>query len=218
MTNTNQTLPPHGPHGPTRSTVADERDFASLVSTSLAATRKSAEAWRTGASALITLVTAGLFIKGPSDAAKLSFAGRSLLTFFLGLGLACALFGLWQILKAAAGTPALQTFPELVETYGSVKGAEVGAANKAANQLKVGRNGIALSLALFLFGIVSWWWVAPGPETGLRIIVTVDDIKICGELQSADEQTIVVRVAGHKDPKVISFANVDNLAIVGTCG
>lgn len=206
------------PKGPTRSTVADERDFSTLVNTSLAATRKSAEAWRTGASALITLVTAGLFIKGPSDAAKLSNGGRTVVTIFLGFGLACALFGLWQILKAAAGTPSLQTFPQLIETYGSVKAAEVGAANGAAKQLKRGRVGIAVSLALFLFGIMSWWWVAPVPETQFRIIVTVDDVRICGELQSADEQTIVVKVAGHKNPREISFADVDNLAIVGTCG
>lgn len=206
------------PSAPTPSKLADARDFAVLVDTSLTETRKSAEAWRTGASALITLVTAGLFIKGPDDVAKLTTVERGFVTGFFGVGLACALAGLWQILNAAAGTPGRATLSGLVDAYDSIKGASVAAANEAAEQIKVGRLWIVRSLVLLLIGIVLWWWVAPTPGTELRIIVTVDNSTICGELQSADEQTIVVKVAGHKDPKEISFANVDNLTIVGTCG
>lgn len=202
---------------PTPLEMVDVSDFATLVDTSLADTQRSAEAWRIGATALFGLVTASIFIKGPSDAAKLTTAERSLLTAVLGVGLAIALIGLWQILTAAAGTPKLRTLPQIVATYPSVKAAEVATASEAAKRLKVGRICIALSLILTLSGMVLWWWVAPTPNAEPHIIVTFDNVKICGKLKSADEQTVIVMIAGHKNSTEIPFANVDNLAIVGTC-
>jgi hypothetical protein len=154
------TMPSQPPAAPSAGEVANERDFRKLVDGSLEATRKSAEAWRTGAAALVTLLTAGLFIKGPEEASELSTSWRGVLTAAFGIGMICALGGLWEILKAAAGTPEVSEYDEIVKQYGSIKGAEISAAREAAGQIEMGRNLIITALVALLLGLGLWWWAS----------------------------------------------------------
>lgn len=209
-------IPPAPPPAPSAGAVANERDFRKLVDGSLATTQKSAEAWRTGAAALVALLTAGLFIKGPEEASELSTGWRALLTGVFGLGMTCALGGLWEMLKAAAGTPAAAEFEDLVDNYGSIKGAEIYAADQAAKHIETGRNLIITALVVLLAGLGLWWW-APVEQPKAVVKVTVGDEVICGSLSSGDEQTLVVKVDGRKNPVEIAFDTVDNLHTASSC-
>lgn len=206
---------PPKPSPPTLSDLADKHDFELLARDSLTKTRASAEAWRTGAAALITLVTAGLFIKGPEDVAKLDSDARLALTVILGLGLAVAIIGLWKMLGAAAGTPKVTTLPAMVEEFGSVKGAQIAAADKAATQLKWGQRFVVVALALLITGLGVWWWSSPAPKH--QVIVTEGNKTYCGELQSGDQQTLVIKVDGEKKNREIALGDIENLSVKDEC-
>ncbi|MDQ3152790.1 MAG: plasmid pRiA4b ORF-3 family protein [Actinomycetota bacterium] len=71
---------------------------------SLPAVRASAEAWRSGLTAFLTLVTTEVIIKGRDTTAGLPTSWRVLVTVLIGGGLALAVAGLWRVLAAQAGT------------------------------------------------------------------------------------------------------------------
>ena len=92
-------------HPPSLSDIADKEAFAAMVQSSIIDVRASAEKWRTGMAALVSLVTAGLLLKGPESTKGLSTCWRVAVSVLLIGGLALAITGLWRALTAAAGTP-----------------------------------------------------------------------------------------------------------------
>ncbi|WP_419993809.1 hypothetical protein [Streptomyces boninensis] len=151
------------PRRPTRApTAADlaERDaFRAMSAASLDAVRSSAEAWRNGLSAFVTLVTTGVVIKGRDTTSVLSTGWKAALTVLIGGGLLAALLGLWQALAAQAGTrPRATTLGAVLDRYGSVAAYQVALAAAAARRLRRAQYLVALALALLLAGIVVTWW------------------------------------------------------------
>ena len=82
---------------------ADREAFDALVKESLPAVRSMAAAWRTGLTALITLVTTGIILTGRTDTTALTLPWRIAVTLAIGAGLALAIVGLWHALAAEVG-------------------------------------------------------------------------------------------------------------------
>jgi hypothetical protein len=169
----------------------DERDrYAKLTAGSVDTVRGSAQTWRTGLTAFITLVTTGVVIKGRDTTAGLTTGWRALLTILIGGGLLLAVVGLWQALAAEAGTdPKKQTLQDIRAAHGTLTTYEVHLAASAARRLQWGRRAVAGAVLFLLAGIAATWWApAAAPSPPAHITVTHRHAITCGTLQSVGEE------------------------------
>ncbi|MEV7094526.1 hypothetical protein AB0M80_17000 [Amycolatopsis sp. NPDC051045] len=209
---------PEGP--PSEADLAEREAFNALVHESLTSVRSSAETWRNGLTAFITLVTTGIVIKGRESTSLLEVGWRVAVTAFLGVGLACAVLGLWQTLAAQAGTRAGTVhLTEVLRDYGSVAAYSVALAAAAARRMRRARILVGVALSFLLSGIVANWWAPTAPAVPPAYLqVTSDQTTACGVLQSADGGEIVLKVDGAAVPVIIPVKGIANLKVVSRCG
>lgn len=194
--------------------------FTKLAANSLADVRMSADKWRTGLAALVTLVTGGLLIKGPSAASELTTEWRVVLTVLAGGGLACAMYGLWCALRAAAGVPRRQDFQQTIDSYQSVLIYELAQADRAAASLRRARIALIVALPLLGAAVIAWWWSGTKPSSPpafLEIDLPAPEAPLCGVLKSADNEHLRIQVAGEEYPRMISFARIRNMHLKTNC-
>lgn len=201
---------------PTPSDLAERDAFAALVNDSLPMIRASAETWRNGLAAFITLVTAGVAISGRDTTADLPWHWRVIVASFTLGGLLIAVFGLWQALGARAGaTAGKQTFREVQDIYGSVAAYKVSLAITAARRLSIARRAVAVALTLILVGICTAW-LAPtraAQPTG-ALHVDPHETATYGTLVSEDSQYLRLTVKGCNDSPVIAQSEATNVTVV----
>ena len=184
----------------------DERDrYAKLTAESIATVRGSAQTWRTGLTAFITLVTTGVVIKGRDTTAGLTTGWRALLTILIGGGLLLAVVGLWQALAAEAGTdPKKQTLQDIRAAHGTLTAYEVHLAASAARRLQWGRRAVAGAVLLLLAGIAAAWWApATAPSPTAYITVTHRHTITSGTLQPAGEEVRDNGLRCLRDPRAL---------------
>ncbi|MEI7031867.1 hypothetical protein [Streptomyces pratensis] len=147
---------------PTQTDLADRDRFQALVRESLPSVRASAEAWRNGLAAFVTLIGTAVVIKGRTTTVDLPPLWRLAVTVLIGGGLALAVTGLWHALAAQSGTkPLAVTLADIQREYGSVDAFELATAIRAARRLTLARRAVALALACLFIGTALTWW-APG--------------------------------------------------------
>ncbi|MFY1695418.1 MULTISPECIES: hypothetical protein [unclassified Solwaraspora] len=115
---------------------AERAAFAQLARESLPAVRASAQSWRNGLTALVSLAAAGVFVQGRSATADLTTTWRGVVTVLIGGGLVAAGVGLWYALAAEAGGRAAPlTLTDIHARHASVEAYQVALANRAAGRL-----------------------------------------------------------------------------------
>jgi len=173
----------------------------------------------TGLSAFLTLVTTGVIIKGRDTTAGLSTSWRVLVTVLIGGGLALAVAGLWRVLAAQAGTRyRLSTRRDISRTYGTVEAYQIAVADRAIDDLDVGRRLVIAALALLLIGVGVTWWAPLAPiDPPAYLKVTYHNTSACGVLRSADNGQIRLAVTGNHDAIIIPLTQIINLTVVATC-
>jgi hypothetical protein len=198
---------------------ADREAFDALAKEALPSVRSMAAAWRTGLTALITLVTTGIILKGRTDTTSLALPWRIAVTLAIGAGLALAILGLWHALAAEAGARArLHTLDDIRADYASVQAYQVGQAAAAGRRLQTARTVAAAALGLLLAGVLLTWWAPTAPASPPAYLkVTRPGGTACGTLQSADGGVLRLTVAGAHQPVAIPLTTVTNLAITPTC-
>jgi hypothetical protein len=178
-----------------------------------------AAAWRTGLTALITLVTTGIILKGRTDTTNLTFPWRIAVTLAIGAGLGLAIVGLWHALAAEVGARTRRnTLDDIRARYASVQAYQVGQAAAAGRRLQTARTLVAIALGLLLTGVLLTWW-APVPPTKppAYLKVTRTGGTICGILASADGGILRLTVAGVHGAVTVPLTTVTNLAVTPTC-
>jgi hypothetical protein len=198
----------------------EERDrFARLTAGSLATVRASAQTWRNGLAAFITLVTTGIVIKGRDTTTDLPTGWRVLITVLIGGGLALAVIGLWQALAAEAGTdPKTQTLEDIRATHGSLDAYQVTLAANAAHRLQWGRRAVAAALIFFLAGIaVTWWAPSAVPSPPAYITVTYGHAVTCGTPVTGSRGQLRVIPYGSRRPITVSFSQITSLTDTASC-
>jgi hypothetical protein len=205
---------------PTDADLAERDAFKALTDESLPAVRSSAETWRNGLTAFITLVTTGVVIKGRDTSSAIDVGWRVVVTVLIGVGLASAVVGLWQTLAAQAGTrSATVTLAEIRSRHGSVAAYKVALAATAARRMRRARAFVGLALTLLLGGIaVSWWAPAAAVDPPGYLRVTYDRTSSCGELLSADGGQLRLKIDGADKPLVVPSTRITNLKVVAKCG
>lgn len=173
--------------------------------------------WRTGLSAFVTLVTGGLLIKGPQAAQDLSVGWRTAISLLAGLGLAAAVCGLWQALRAAAGMPTRVNLQAVVTEFGGVRQFEVVSARKAADALRWARVLVGSALVLLGATVIVWWWAPTSPTHLISVEQANDQPTLCGSLVSADDQVVRLQRSGVSKLDEIPFARITNLRVVDSC-
>ena len=117
-----------------------------------------AAAWRTGLTALITLVTTGVILTGRIATTTLTLPWRIMVTLAIGGGLAVAIVGLWHALAAEVGARTrLHTLDDIRARYASVQAYQVGQAAAAGRRLHAARTLVATALGLLLAGVLLTW-------------------------------------------------------------
>jgi len=205
---------------PSQGSLAERDAFTALARQSLPAVRASAEAWRNGLTAFLTLVTTGVIIKGRDTTAGLPTSWRVLVTVLIGGGLTLAVAGLWRVLAAQAGTRyRLSTRQDIRHLYGTVDAYQVAVADRASDDLDTGRRLVVAALAFLLIGVGVSWWAPPAPtHPPAYLKVVYQNTSACGALRSADNGQIRLTVAGNHDPIVIPLTQITNLTVVAACG
>lgn len=198
---------------------ADQAAFDALVKDSVASVRSMATAWRTGLTALITLVTTGIIITGRTDVTALTLRWRIWVTAAIGGGLALALAGLWLALVAEVGARVrLQTLDDIRADYASVQAYMVGQAAAAGQRLQAARTLVGIALALLVGGVLLTWWAPAAPATPPAYVrVTARGGAVCGTLQSADGGVLRLSVAGAHEPVAIPLGTVTSMVVVASC-
>ncbi len=213
-------LPPYQkpPAGPTADSVHDRDRWEELTDQSLPSVQAAAEKWRTGLAAFITLVTAGLFVKGPAAASDMTTSWRAVITAFSACGLLSAIAGLWLALQAAAGTPARINLSQITAKYGGVRQFEVACALIASGRLRWARALVAIALVLLVSAAITWWWAPPlPPQPPAMVSIDTPSGTVCGTLDSADNHAFRVQVAGNSSPTRIPYAAARNVRVVASC-
>lgn len=198
---------------------ADREAFDALAKDSLPAARSMAAAWRTGLTALVTLVTTGIILKGRTDATTLALPWRIAVTLATGVGLALAILGLWHALAAEVGARTrLQTLDDIRKEYASVQAYQVGQAAAVGRRLQTARTLVAAALAFLLTGVLLTWWAPAAPaKPPAYLKVSRPGGTVCGILESADGGTLRLTVAGTHQPVTIPLTTVTNMSITSTC-
>jgi hypothetical protein len=198
---------------------ADREAFDALVKESLPAVRSMVAAWRTGLTALITLVTTGIIVTGRTQATTLAVPWRIAVTVAIGAGLALAIVGLWHTLAAEVGARArVHTLEDIRARYASVQAYQVGQAAAAGRRLQVARALVAAALALLLAGVLLTWWAPAAPATPPAYLkVSRPGSVVCGTLDSANGGVLRLTVVGVHAPVAIPLTTVTNLAVTAAC-
>ncbi|MEU6224520.1 hypothetical protein [Streptomyces sp. NPDC047042] len=207
---------------PTPSDLTERAEFERLIDDSLPRVQDSAEKWRNGLAAFITLVTTGFVIKGRDVVGDMPVGWGIAITTLVALGLAASVIGLWQALAAQAGGRWLTlTLADVHERYGSVRALRVAAARRAGARLDVARAAVAVGLVCLLAGVgLTWWAPAPTPAASPPSYLKVEhgSTTTCGVLRSADGGMLRLTVTGRHIAAVIPMAQVSNLSVVAACG
>jgi hypothetical protein len=214
-------LPPaNRPDAPPSPSDLEERDrYATLTSESLATVRASAQTWRNGLAAFITLVTTGVVIEGRDNTAGLTAGWRIAVTVLIAGGLSLAVVGLWQALAAEAGTGIqTQTLQDIRARHSSLDAYQVILAVNAAHRLRRGRYAVVAALACLLAGVVVTWW-APGQATAspAYVKVTYSGTTICGTLQAAGHRQLELIPFGAQQLAIIPFTRIVSLTLTTVC-
>jgi hypothetical protein len=202
---------------PSRSDL-DERDrYARLTAASVDTVRGSAQAWRNGLTAFITLVTTAVVFQGRDTTAGLATGWRTAITVLIGGGLLLAVLGLWQALAAEAGTdPELQTLQDIRAAHGTLAAYEVHLAATAARRLQWGRWAVAGAITALLTGIALTWW-APATSSSAYVSVTHGPAVTCGVPQPSGTGGLRLAIQGNADPVTIPFSQITGLAPTASC-
>lgn len=205
-------------HGPSSDAAANIAEWKKLVSSSVERTSATAEKWRTGLAAFVTLITSLLILKGPETASKIAEPWNWLVIGLLVVGTACAVVGLWLALEAASPSNFKDVpYGEVVDKYGSVQAHNVAVASTIIRKLSWAKLWVVLALALIGAGIVAWWVVPPASPTHISVSYTDESKRpLCGVLEDSSNGSITIRPKD-KNTVLVDLANVASIKTVAVC-
>jgi len=203
---------------PTAADLAERDQYAIMTAGSAESVRGSAKTWETALTAFITLITAGVIIKGRDSIADLTIAWRLPIVVLAGGGLLLAVVGLWLTVAAEAGThPETRTLQDIRATHGTFSAYQVYLAVQAAQRLRWGIRLAAAAMTLLISGVIGAW-LAPGPATPPTFItVTHGNSTTCGTPEPAPAGQIRLSVPGESQPAVIRIAQITTVTLTSTC-
>jgi hypothetical protein len=203
---------------PSPADLAERDQHAAMAAESAETVRSSAKIWQAALTAFITLITAGVIIRGRDSTADLTSAWRLLIVVLAGGGLMLAVVALWLTVAAEAGThPEAGTLQDIRATHGTLSAYRVYLAVQAAQRLRWAIRLAAAAMALLIAGVIATW-LAPGPAASSTYIdVTHGNSITCGTLQPAPAGQVRISVPGESAPVVIRIEQITAVALATAC-
>jgi hypothetical protein len=203
---------------PTLAELAERDRYASMATASAEAVRGSAKTWQAAITAFITLVTAGVIIKGRDSTADMAAGWRIAIVALAGGGLLLAVFALWQTVAAEAGThPGIKSLPEIRQSHGTLAAYQVYLAVQSARRLRIGIGSAAAAMALLITGIVAVWLAPAAPSQAAYIAVTSAHSAACGTPLPAPAGELLLSVANAPAPAAMPFSQISAISLTTTC-
>jgi hypothetical protein len=200
---------------PEPSVLAERAEFDTMSAQSQEDVAASAERWRTGLAGLTTVVTGGLLLKGPADAADLDTVWRVVLTGLFGLGIAASISGFWWALRASAGVPTTLRYDDLQRAYGTVRLYRLALAQRASRELRRARRAALVAVVLLAVAILTWWWAPPKP--GPTVTVTTGAGQSCGVIADSDGGGLRLTIDGEPARTTIPWIGITSIKAVAQC-
>jgi hypothetical protein len=204
--------------GPTQEDIENAEAWERLATSSAESVVNSAEKWRNGLAALVTLITGGLIIAGP-DGSDMPAAWRIAATIITTAGIGCAAVGCFLALSVSAGRPSIADLPSIVAKYHSVQNYSAIQATKKVKQVAAVQVLAIIAVAALVLGAAAWS-MAPKAQTQPdtpKFSVDSGKNTYCGDLVSADKGVIVLAVKGEKDHRVLPYTSVTNFRQTEKC-
>jgi hypothetical protein len=189
-----------------------------MAAGSAEAVRSSAKIWQAALTAFISLITAGVIIRGRDSTTDLTAAWRTAIVVLVGGGLVLAVLGLWQTVAAEAGThPETKTLQEIRDAHGTLEAYQVYLAVRAARRLRWGIRSAAGAMTLLIAGVVATWVAPAAPHQATYLTVTHGRSVTCGIPVTAHAGEIRLAVPGQSVPVTIQIGRVTAVAFTKTC-
>ena len=203
---------------PSPADLAERDRYAIMTAGSAVTVRGSARSWETALTAFITLITAGVIIKGRDSTADLTTAWRVPVVVLAGGGLLLAVVALWLTVAAEAGThPETKTLQDIRAVHGTLDAYQAYLAARAAYRLRWGIRLAAAAMALLITGIIVTW-LAPGvPTPTTYIAVTHDHLVTCGAPEPSPAGELRISVPGMSQPADIPITQITAVTLTTTC-
>lgn len=159
---------------------------ASVPFGELAAVRATAEQWRNGLAALVTVLSAASLIASPGLADHLTGWSRLAVGILALCGLLALLYGTWRAMDAAFGVPA----PDDYLTGERLQKYEHGQANAAVTALRAARWAFVLGLILIIAAAATAFGFIPASGTLARVDTVTGTF--CGQLGTSANRTVSI--------------------------
>ena len=205
--------------GPSASALDDIEQWSTLVASSVERATTTAEKWRTGLAAFVTVVTSVLLLKGP-DAQKIEFPWNLAVIGPLITGAGLMILGLWRALQASAPNLTTADFASVIANYGTVRAYMIGAANAVTAQLEKAKFWVAWALAAFGLGILAWWLVPTKSDAPKPLVSVTDQYGIvvsCGAFVESKNNTITLRPQGSDQAVTIPLRDANAIRVSDHC-
>jgi hypothetical protein len=203
---------------PSPADLAERDEYATLTAGSADAVRGSAKTWETALTAFITLITAGVIIKGRDSTDGLALAWRIPIVALAGGGLLLAVAGLWLTVAAEAGTrPVSRTLQDIRAAHGTLSAYQAYLAIRAAQRLRWGIRLAAAAMTLLIAGVIVTWLV-PGPTARSSfVIITHGNSVSCGTPEPAPAGQVRLSAPDESTPTVIPVQQITAITLAPSC-
>ena len=192
----------------------NQRLIAALETDADSRIRTSADGWSKGIAALFALVGAAAWFEGPALFNSIDAPWRGITLALVLVGVALEIWGLLLLLRVSSGSPTMLALNNFSVTN-TVSDFIAKMRTDNVERIRLGR-GVALT-GLIAFAVAFAVLVLAQPNT-TKLSVTIEGGAVCSVVESADNQQIVLKVAGKSETQTIKFADVLNLKSVPACG
>ena len=202
--------------GPTRLELDNAQGWRAFQERGVEAVRASATKWRDGLAALVTVITGGVVLGGPSAVAKLAEPWKFVVAGLVFTGYAAALFGLWFALRASAGLPVKVALSSFSGSGQPLWEHELRRAIADTSRLAVARGAVVVALLCLWAGSLVWWLspaaTAQAPD---RVVLRGSDDVVCGRLLRMDDAGIRIEVERGQRVRVFPAEAVESVRVGG---
>ncbi len=205
--------------GPSPATLENIEQWNTLVASSVDRATATAEKWRTGLAAFVTVMTSVLLFKGP-DAQKIAVPWNLVVIVPLVAGAGLMILGLWRALQASAPSLTTADYAAVVGRYGTVRAYMIAAANAVTTQLEKAKFWVTWALIAFAVGILAWWLVPAKSDTAKTLVSVTDQHGIvlsCGTFVESENNTITLRPQGADTTVTIALQNANAVTVAERC-
>jgi hypothetical protein len=159
------------------------------VDDSLRQSLESAEKWRVGLAAFVSVLTATLILRGPASVSELAAGWRITTIALLMTGSLSTITALWIALSAAAPSIRIRRLGEITQQWPVLRARDVAIARSINRRIAVAKWFMLAALVLIFAGVLAWWLAPPPtPEASVK----TDSRTLCGSVTYTPARHVTV--------------------------